>query len=143
MAQVPSADHRTNRLLAVLEPEDFAALKPHLEVVSLTRGQVLYDTSDTTSHDYFPQNAIVSLVNVMEDGGTVEGGVRTRGRPGPPECTRHPGGVRALYRADVLHRLAHRLRAPGRDEECLPETAAVDHAVRRGPARPHVPNRIL
>ena len=40
------ADHRTNRLLAALEPEDFAALEPHLEVVELTRGQVLYDPGD-------------------------------------------------------------------------------------------------
>ena len=38
------ADHRANRLLAALEPEDFAGLEPHLESVELTRGQVLYDT---------------------------------------------------------------------------------------------------
>ena len=39
---VTTAQH-TNRLLAVLEPEDFAALEPHLELVELTRGQILYE----------------------------------------------------------------------------------------------------
>jgi CRP-like cAMP-binding protein len=64
-----------NRLLAALEPEDFVLLEPHLEIVNLKRGQVLYDTGDAISHAYFPHDTIVSLVNVMEDGGAVEVGV--------------------------------------------------------------------
>jgi CRP-like cAMP-binding protein len=75
MAKLLDADHRTNRLLAALEIEDFALLEPHFETINLTRGQVLYDTGDAISHAYFPHDAIVSLVNVMEDGGTVEVGV--------------------------------------------------------------------
>jgi CRP-like cAMP-binding protein len=71
MAKLSNADHRTNWLLAALEPGDFALLEPYLETVYLTRGQVLYDTGYTISHAYFPHDAIVSLVNVMEDGGTV------------------------------------------------------------------------
>ena len=35
---VTAAQH-TNRLLAALEPEDFARLEPHLELVDLTRGR--------------------------------------------------------------------------------------------------------
>ena len=66
---VTAAQH-TNRLLAVLEPEDFARLEPHLELVELTRGQILYEPGDAISHAYFPHNAIISLVNVMEDGAT-------------------------------------------------------------------------
>ncbi|EIM30171.1 Crp/Fnr family transcriptional regulator [Microvirga lotononidis] len=66
------ADHRMNRLLAALVPEDLAALKAHLEVVNLTRGQVLYEPGDTLRFSYFPHDAVISLVNVMEDGGTVE-----------------------------------------------------------------------
>ncbi len=72
MAQVPSAHHRTNRLLAALEPESFAALEPHLEVTRLTRGQVLYEAGDIIHHAYFPHDAIISLVNVMESGDTTE-----------------------------------------------------------------------
>jgi CRP-like cAMP-binding protein len=80
MPQVLNADHRTSRLLAALEPEDFASLEPHLELVELTRKHVLYDTGDTISHAYFPHDAIISLVNVMEDGGTTE--VAVFGREG-------------------------------------------------------------
>src|SRR5215216_5976540 len=75
MVKLLNADHRTNRLLAALETEDFALLEPHFETIKLTRGQILYDTGDAISHAYFPHDAIVSLVNVMEDGGTVEVGV--------------------------------------------------------------------
>jgi CRP-like cAMP-binding protein len=67
-----TADHRTNRLLAALEPEDFARLEPHLELVNLTLKQVLYEMGDTITYAYFPHDAIISLVNVMEDGHTVE-----------------------------------------------------------------------
>ena len=73
-------DHRTNRLLAALEPEDFAALRPHLEIVSLTRGQVLYDMGDALRFTYFPHDAVISLVNIMEDGSSVE--VAVFGREG-------------------------------------------------------------
>src|SRR4051794_1911970 len=69
------ADHRGNRLLGILEPEDFALLEPHLDIVHLTRGQVLYDTGEVILHAYFPHDAVISLVNVMEDGGSVEVGV--------------------------------------------------------------------
>jgi CRP-like cAMP-binding protein len=73
MALAPRiADHRANRLLAALEPEDFASLEPHLEIVGLQKGQVLYDAGDTIRYTYFPHDTVVSLVNVLEDGGSVE-----------------------------------------------------------------------
>jgi CRP-like cAMP-binding protein len=75
MTQGLKANHRTNRLLAALEAEDFAALEPHLEIVSFPRGQVLYEPGDPIAYAYFPHDAVVSLVNVMEDGGSVEIGV--------------------------------------------------------------------
>jgi hypothetical protein len=48
-----TADHRANRLLAALEPEDFEGLELYLELVELTPGQVLYDTGEAVSHAYF------------------------------------------------------------------------------------------
>jgi CRP-like cAMP-binding protein len=72
MAKPMTVDHRTNRLLAALAPEDFTPLEPDLEVVELSRGQVLYEPGDVIRHVYFPHEAIISLVNVMEDGGTTE-----------------------------------------------------------------------
>jgi CRP-like cAMP-binding protein len=71
----PRADHRANRLLAAAEPGDFALLEPHLERVDLARGQVLYDAGEVIRHIYFPHEGVISLVNLMEDGGIVEVGV--------------------------------------------------------------------
>jgi len=80
MTEALATDHRANRLLAALGPADFAALQPYMEIVSLTRGQVLYDSGDTLHYAYFPHNAMISLVNVMEDGDAVE--VAVFGREG-------------------------------------------------------------
>lgn len=65
-------DHRVNRLLAALAPEDLAYLEPHLEVVHLQRRQVLYETGDTMRHAYFPHDMVISLVAVMQDGRSAE-----------------------------------------------------------------------
>ncbi|WP_262266177.1 Crp/Fnr family transcriptional regulator [Microvirga yunnanensis] len=65
-------DHRTNRLLAALEPADFAVLEPHLEIVDLRKCTVLYEAGEPIQHTYFPHDAIVSLVEDMEDGRVAE-----------------------------------------------------------------------
>jgi CRP-like cAMP-binding protein len=81
MARVSNmATHRANRLLAALEPEDFAFLEPHLEIITLHRKQVLYEAGEIICYTYFPHDAVVSLVNVLEDGGSVE--VAVFGREG-------------------------------------------------------------
>jgi len=64
--------HRANRFLAALDAEDFALLEPHLEALILPRGTVLYETGDPIRYTYFPHDAIVSLVDVMEDGRLAE-----------------------------------------------------------------------
>ncbi len=64
--------HRTNRLLAALESEDFLWLEPHLEIVELPRGKVLYEPGEPIRYTYFPHDAVVSLVTVLQDGGSVE-----------------------------------------------------------------------
>lgn len=65
-------DHRANRLLYALEPEDFAYLKPHLEIVTLRGRQVLCEAGDALHHAYFPHDTVVSLLAVMENGSSVE-----------------------------------------------------------------------
>ncbi|WP_201860397.1 Crp/Fnr family transcriptional regulator [Microvirga soli] len=73
MKNGPKADiHRKNRLLATLEPEDFSWLEPHLEVVDLPRGKVLFEMGEPIRHTYFPHDAIVSLLTVLHSGGSVE-----------------------------------------------------------------------
>jgi CRP-like cAMP-binding protein len=61
-----------NRLLAALMPEDLAYLEPHLDIVDLQRGQVLYEAGETVTHTYFPHDAMVSLVSMMSDGKSAE-----------------------------------------------------------------------
>jgi CRP-like cAMP-binding protein len=68
----PPRGHRTNRFLAALEQEDYAALEPNLEVLNLSKGTVLYEAGESIRYTYFPHNAIVSLVEVMEDGRVAE-----------------------------------------------------------------------
>ncbi|WP_046866271.1 Crp/Fnr family transcriptional regulator [Microvirga massiliensis] len=71
-ASLKAADHRTNRLLAAMSPQDFAQLEPHLEIVDLRRGQVLYEEGEPLRHAYFPHDTIMSLVTLMQDGGCAE-----------------------------------------------------------------------
>jgi CRP-like cAMP-binding protein len=78
MAQ--AVDHRSNWLLAALEPDDLAYLESHLEVVILPKGTVLYEAGDPIRYTYFPHDAIVGLINVMEEGQLVE--VASFGREG-------------------------------------------------------------
>jgi CRP-like cAMP-binding protein len=79
MVKLPeAADHRANRLLAALEPADFAYLEPDLEIVNLQRGQVLYETDEPLRYAYFPHDTIVSLVTLMEDGRSAEMAVSGR-----------------------------------------------------------------
>lgn len=72
MAKSSPQGHQANRFLAALEPKDFAYLEPHLEIVDLPKGAVLYEAGETIRYTYFPHDAIVSLVEVMEDGRVAE-----------------------------------------------------------------------
>jgi CRP-like cAMP-binding protein len=107
MVKVLGADHRTNWLLASLEAEDFATLEPHLEVVELSRGQVLYEPGDPLRYTYFPHYAVVSLVNMMEDGGTVEVALFGRGGVlGRPLVTREAFGRYIVQITGTASRIA-------------------------------------
>ena len=64
--------HRANKLLAALEPQDFACLEPHLEIVNLQHGQVLCEAGQPLHYAYFPHNVIISLMAVMHDGRSAE-----------------------------------------------------------------------
>jgi CRP-like cAMP-binding protein len=68
----PAIDHLANRLLAALGAEDFQYLEPHLEIVNLRQGQVLYSAGETIRYNYFPQDTILALVAIMKDGRSAE-----------------------------------------------------------------------
>jgi CRP-like cAMP-binding protein len=65
-------DAKKNQLLAQLPEAEWLRWRPLLEPVELKLGQVLYESGATMSHVYFPSTAIVSLLYVMEDGGSAE-----------------------------------------------------------------------
>lgn len=61
-----------NLLLAALPGEVMERLLPHLELVDMPLGMVLYESGDTLRHVYFPTDSIVSLLYVMESGASAE-----------------------------------------------------------------------
>ena len=67
-----ATDPKTNRLLAALPDADWLRWQPELEPVDLPLGLVLYESGRTLSHVYFPTDAIVSLLYVMENGASAE-----------------------------------------------------------------------
>ncbi len=61
-----------NHLLAALPAADYDRLASHLELIPMKLGDVLYESGDMLRHVYFPTTCIVSLLYVMEDGGSAE-----------------------------------------------------------------------
>jgi CRP-like cAMP-binding protein len=61
-----------NQLLATLPADIFVRIAPHLELVMMPLGQVLYDSDIQMHYAYFPTSAIVSLHYVMESGASAE-----------------------------------------------------------------------
>ena len=64
-----------NHLLAALSEEEITRLRPDLQPVSLSLGQVIYESGEQMEFVYFPTTAIISLLYIMENGATAEIGV--------------------------------------------------------------------
>src|SRR5262249_40233773 len=90
---------RFNRFLATLPPHDFSLLAPHLRTVALERGLMLHDVGEDIEHVYFPHTGMVSLVAVMQNGGTVE--TATIGRSGMIGASAGLGARSTISRAVV------------------------------------------
>ncbi|HEX3100552.1 MAG TPA: Crp/Fnr family transcriptional regulator [Pyrinomonadaceae bacterium] len=63
-----------NHLLSALPPKDFLFIERHLESLSMVSGTMLADYCDPIQHCYFPNNGMISLLSVLEDGSTCEVG---------------------------------------------------------------------
>ena len=61
-----------NHLLAALPAAEFERLSPHLELVPMPLGEILYEPGGQLQHAYFPTTAIVSLHYVMASGASAE-----------------------------------------------------------------------
>ncbi len=70
---MPNGVHKcSNRLLAVLPPNEWLRWQSNLEVIELRLGQVLYESGGKMQYVYFPIDAIVSLLFVLENGASAE-----------------------------------------------------------------------
>jgi CRP-like cAMP-binding protein len=55
-----------------LPPAEFERLSPHLELVAMPLGEVLYESGSRLRHVYFPITSIVPLLYVLTDGASAE-----------------------------------------------------------------------
>jgi CRP-like cAMP-binding protein len=65
-------DPRENHILDALPAEERKRLFPHLTLVEMSLGMVLYESGDALRHIYFPTDSIVSLLYVLRDGASAE-----------------------------------------------------------------------
>ncbi len=88
-----------NNLLAAMPSELLMCLKPHLELKSLSLGQVLAESGGLMRYVYFPTNSIVSLLYVLENGASAE--ISVIGNDGVVGISQYMGGGSSLNRAVV------------------------------------------
>jgi len=65
-------DKASNHLLASLPTQEWLRWRPRLELIDLKLGQVLYESGAKMQYVYFPIDAIVSLLFVLENGSSAE-----------------------------------------------------------------------
>jgi CRP-like cAMP-binding protein len=64
-----------NGILAALLATQYKRLLPRLEHVTLSRGEIVYRADQKIEHVYFPEEAVVAMVDTTHDRRTVEVGV--------------------------------------------------------------------
>ena len=65
----------TNALLQFVDPEHFLRLRQFIKRVNLAKDQYLYQQDDEIDVIYFPETAVVSEFQILEDGRTIEVGM--------------------------------------------------------------------
>jgi CRP-like cAMP-binding protein len=90
---------RQNHLLASLPVGDFERVEPHLKLVTLPLGNVLYESGGHIRNVYFPTTAIVSLLYQLADGGSAE--IAVVGNEGMVGVSLFMGGETTTSRAVV------------------------------------------
>jgi CRP-like cAMP-binding protein len=88
-----------NHILRALSPEVRARLLPHLRLVSLPLGMVLSESGSLMPHIYFPTDAIVSLLYVLDSGASAE--IAVVGNDGAVGVSLFMGGETTTSRAVV------------------------------------------
>ncbi|WP_295446822.1 Crp/Fnr family transcriptional regulator [uncultured Thiodictyon sp.] len=120
---------RENKLLAVLPEIVFERLAPHLELVPLPLAQALYESGGQLKHVYFPTDAIVSLLYVMENGASAE--IAVVGNEGIVGIALFLGGETMPNRA-VVQSAGHAYRLKGYSfKEEVNRSGALQHLLLR------------
>lgn len=124
-----TASRNQNQLLASLGEAEFNRLAPHLELVCLAQGAVLYQCGGQLTHIYFPTTAIVSIQYELEDGGASE--IASVGNEGLLGVSLFMGGATTPNRA-VVHSAGYgyRLRASRLLDEFHRKGALFDRLLR-------------
>jgi CRP-like cAMP-binding protein len=109
-SQAHQPDPHQNHLLAVLPGEEKARLFPQLELVPMPLGEAVCEPGIPMRYVYFPTNAIVSLLYVMEDGASAE--IAVVGNEGIVGISVFMGGETTTSRA-VVQSAGHAYRLKG------------------------------
>jgi CRP-like cAMP-binding protein len=72
MPETPPHAPQQNHLLAALPQELHERIYPSLELAEMLLGRVLFESGVPMRHVYFPTDAIISLLYVMENGASAE-----------------------------------------------------------------------
>lgn len=64
-----------NHLLSALPNKEYERLRPHLELISLSLGEVLYEAGTAIRYVYFPNDSMISLLSLQSEGEAIEVGV--------------------------------------------------------------------
>lgn len=92
-------DPQQNYILRALSTHEFERIAPDLELVSMSRAEVLYEVNEKLQYVYFPTTATASLLCGLEDGTSVE--VALVGNEGMLGVSVFMGGDTALTQATV------------------------------------------
>jgi CRP-like cAMP-binding protein len=102
---------RDNHILAALPPQERERLFPHLKLVTMPLGMVLYESGAALRHIYFPTDSIVSLLYVMRDGASAE--IAVVGKEGAVGVSLFMGGETTPSRA-LVQSAGHAYRLTGK-----------------------------
>jgi CRP-like cAMP-binding protein len=108
MVDIPAPEQ--NHLLAALPLEAQERLIPHLELVEMPLGKVLYESGESVRQVFFPTNSIVSLLYVMENGASAE--ISVVGNEGIVGIAVFMGGESTTSRA-IVQSAGHAYRLAG------------------------------
>ena len=106
----PSPNPQDNHILDALPALERERLFPHLKLVPMPLGMVLYESGAKLRHIYFPTDSIVSLLYVMRNGASAE--IAVVGKEGAVGVSLFMGGETTPSRA-LVQSAGHAYRLSG------------------------------